>query len=157
MILFSPSFVGNPLTQDKSSDSQGQLHGTYAQKLNPWGDLKGRFLYWSEEAVQSQLFPRDFMAHHQPLLEIKTFKKSDMSFYVMKGSSDLNCVQLVKLYLLKEYEVAVWRAVVLGWCQRLTFWALGSKCDCFPCFWKSPECTGLLSWTCSWVWFCVLG
>ncbi|KAK2492779.1 hypothetical protein MC885_011818, partial [Smutsia gigantea] len=27
--------AGNPLTKDKSSDPQGQLHGTYAQKLNP--------------------------------------------------------------------------------------------------------------------------
>lgn len=47
------------------------------------------------------------MAHNQPLLKIKTFKKSDMNFYVMKISSDLNCVQLVKLHLLKEFEVAV--------------------------------------------------
>ena len=30
-----------------------------------------------------------------------------------------------------------------------TLWALGPKCDCLSCFWKSLKCTGLLSWTCS--------
>ncbi|XP_023620003.1 protein FAM19A2 [Myotis lucifugus] len=53
------------------------------------------------------LFPRDFMARNQHLLEIKTLKKSDMNFCVMKSSSDLNCVQLVKLHFLKEFEVVI--------------------------------------------------
>lgn len=53
MIIFSSSFVGNPLTKDKSSDPQAWLHSTYAQKLNSWGDLEGRFLYHSQEAFQS--------------------------------------------------------------------------------------------------------
>lgn len=53
------------------------------------------------------LFPRDFMARNQHLLEIKTFKKSDMNFCVTKSSSDLNCVQLVKLHFLKEFEVLI--------------------------------------------------
>lgn len=64
------------------------------------------------------LFPRDFMARNQHLLEIKTLKKSDMNFCVMKSSSDLNCVQLVKLHFLKEFEVVIWRVGVSGGCQR---------------------------------------
>lgn len=38
------------------------------------------------------LFPRDFVACEQPLLEIKNLRESDMNFYVMKISSDLNCI-----------------------------------------------------------------
>lgn len=68
--------------------------------------LKEDFLYCSEEALQT-LISKGFHGSYQHFLEIKTFKKSDMNFYVMKSSSDLNCVQLVKLHLLKESEVAI--------------------------------------------------
>jgi hypothetical protein len=48
------------------------------------------------------------MACYQSLLETKTLKRSNMYFYVIKTSSDLNCDQLVTL--LREFEVAVNRA-----------------------------------------------
>lgn len=90
------------------------------------------------------LFPRDFMARNQHLLEIKTLKKSDMNFCVMKSSSDLNRVQLTKLHLPER----IWSRRLKSWCFRemsetLAFWAPGSKYACFSCSWKSPKCTGL--------------
>lgn len=63
--------------------------------------------YTAQKRHSRLLFPRDFMARNQHFLETKTFKKSDMNFYVMRASSDLHRVQLVKLHLLKESEVAI--------------------------------------------------
>lgn len=83
-------------------DYPEQMH----RNLIPEMILKGAF-YTAHKRHCRVLFPRDFMARNQPLLETKTFKKSDMNFYVMKILSDLNCVQLVKLHLLREFEVAI--------------------------------------------------
>ena len=70
--------------------------------------------YIAQKRHSRLLFPRDFMARNQHFLETKTFKKSDVNFYVMKSSSDLNYVQLVKLHSLEESEVAIRRAGVSG-------------------------------------------
>lgn len=75
------------------------------RNLIPEVILKGDF-YTAHKRHSRAIFPRDFMAHNQPLLETKTLKKSDMNFYAMK-MSDLNCVQLVKLHLLKKFEVPI--------------------------------------------------
>lgn len=63
------------------------------RSITPEVILKEDF-YIAQKKHLSLLFPGDFMAHNQ-LLGNKTFKKSDMNFYIMKLSSDLNCVQLV--------------------------------------------------------------
>jgi len=49
------------------------------RNLIPEVILKGDF-YIAHKRRCRVLFPRDFMARHQPLLETKTFKKSDMNF-----------------------------------------------------------------------------
>lgn len=154
MIPFSSCFVGNPLTKNQSSDPQGWLRGTYAEKLNFWGDLEGRFLYCSEEALQT---------HFQGILwlVISIFLKWRLSKSQTWTSLSWRhpriwTVHLVKLHLLKEFEVAIWRVGVSGgMSETLAFWALGSQHDCFSCFWESAEGTGLQSWMCSWVWSCV--
>lgn len=101
------------------------------RNLIPEVILKGDF-YIAHKRHWRVLFPRDFMARNQPLLETETFKKSDMNFYVMKILSDLNCVQLVKLHLLREFEFAIWRAGVSRWCQRHSpLWFLASSVTVF--------------------------
>lgn len=101
------------------------------RNLIPEVILKGDF-YIAHKRHCRVSFQRDFMARNQPLLETETFKKSDTNFYVMKILSDLNCVQLVKLHLLREFEFAIWRAGVSRWCQRHSpLWFLASSVTVF--------------------------
>lgn len=101
------------------------------------------------------LFPRDFMAREQPLLEIKNLRvRHELLWY--EDFIRLELCLTCKITLAKRIQ----SRPLKNWCFRvmpetLAFWALGSQCDCFSCFWKSPMCTGLLSWTCSWVQSCV--